>query len=249
MSDALWKLSACERLDGYAAGKFSSADAVKSVVGRIEARNGELNALITNVIEDPIAAAQAVDARRAAGEDLPPLAGVPITIKENIDVTGQPTTNGLPALKDFIATDDSPLVKNFKEAGAIIVGRSNTPEFSMRGTTYNPLRGRTNNPWDSEISCGGSSGGAGSACAAGFGPIHHGNDIGGSLRFPASLNGVVTVKPTPGRIPAFVSKTVGNQSTLDLFNELQRLASEVPTHYTSSHTPIMGPSGQAIERW
>ena len=120
MSDALWKLSACELLDGYAAGKFSSADAVKSVVGRIEARNGELNALITDVIEDPIAAAQAVDARRAAGEDLPPLAGVPITIKENIDVTGQPTTNGLPALKDFIATDDSPLVKNFKEAGAII---------------------------------------------------------------------------------------------------------------------------------
>ena len=214
MSDPLWKLSACELLDGYAAGTFSSADAVESVVARIEARNGELNALITDFIEDPIAAAHAVDTRRSAGEDLPPLAGVPVTIKENIDVTGQPTTNGLPALKDLIATDDSPLVKNLKEAGAIIVGRSNTPELSMRGTTYNPLRGRTNNPWDSEISCGGSSGGAGSACAAGFGPIHHGNDIGGSLRFPASLNGVVTVKPTPGRIPAFVPSATEERGML-----------------------------------
>src|SRR2546428_456250 len=92
---------------------------------------------------------------------------------------------------------------NRRRAGAIIIGRTNPPELSMRVTTVNPLHGRTWNPWHPDASPGGSSGGAGVAAAAGFGPIHHGNDIGGSLRFPAFANGVVTVKPTPGRGPAF----------------------------------------------
>ena len=126
-----------------------------------------------------------------------------MTIKENIDVTGQATTNGLPALANLIAPDDSPVVRNLLDAGAIIVGRTNTPELSMRATTVNPLRGRTLNPWDEEASPGGSSGGAAAAAALGFGPIHHGNDIGGSLRFPSFACGVATVKPTFGRIPAF----------------------------------------------
>jgi amidase len=94
-------------------------------------------------------------------------------------------------------------VRNLKGAGAIVVGRTNTPELSMRATTDNPLHGRTRNPWHPDASPGGSSGGAGAAAAAGFGPIHHGNDIGGSLRFPAFTCGLSTVKPTPGRIPAW----------------------------------------------
>src|SRR5207244_12036652 len=98
---------------------------------------------------------------------------------------------------------ESRLVRNLKRAGAIIVGPTTTPELSMRATTDNPLHGRTKNPWHPDASPGGSSGGAGAAAAAGFGPIHHGNDIGGSLRFPAFANGVTTLKPTPGRIPAF----------------------------------------------
>jgi len=109
----------------------------------------------------------------------------------------------LPALEGLIAPADSPVTRNFKDAGAIIVGRTNTPELSMRGTTDNPLHGRTFNPWNEEASPGGSSGGASSAAAAGFGPIHHGNDIGGSLRFPSFCCGLATVKPSLGRVPSF----------------------------------------------
>ena len=139
----------------------------------------------------------------ASGRQRGPLHGVPVTIKENVDQQGKPTPNGLPAFETVIAPDDAPVVANLRRAGAIIVGRTNTPELSMRATTDNPLHGRTLNPWHPDASPGGSSGGAGAAAAAGFGPIHHGNDIGGSLRFPAFANGLSTVKPTPGRIPAY----------------------------------------------
>ena len=104
---------------------------------------------------------------------------------------------------NIIAPSDAPVVRNLKKAGAIVLGLTNTPEFSFRGFTDNPLHGLTLNPWDPDITCGGSSGGAGSAVAAGIGTIAHGNDIGGSLRWPAHCNGVVTIKPTQGRIPAF----------------------------------------------
>src|SRR6185503_489817 len=136
------------------------------------------------------------------GGPIGPLHGVPVTIKENVDQEGCATPNGVVAFKGVIAPADAPVVRNLRKAGAIIVGRTNTPELSMRATTDNPLRGRTKNPWDENTSPGGSSGGAGAAAAAGFGPVHHGNDIGGSLRFPAFANGVTTLKPTPGRIPA-----------------------------------------------
>jgi len=106
------------------------------------------------------------------------------------------------------ALADAPVVANLRRAGAIIVGRTNTPEFSMRATTDNPLRGRTRNPWHADASPGGSSGGAG------FGPIHHGNDIGGSLRFPSFACGVSTVKPTQGRVPAFNSAATGERGLL-----------------------------------
>ena len=95
------------------------------------------------------------------------------------------------------------MTANLKKAGAIIIGLTNTPEFSMRGFTDNPLHGLTLNPWDNAITCGGSSGGAGASIAAGIGAIAHGNDIGGSLRWPAFCNGIATIKPTQGRIPAF----------------------------------------------
>src|ERR1700685_1558222 len=113
------------------------------------------------------------------------LFGVPVTIKVNVDQEGQATTNGLPAFANVIAPGDAPVVRNLRRAGAIIVGRTNTPEVSMRLTTVNPLHGRTWNPWHPDASAGGSSGGAGASAAAGFGPIHHGNDIGGSPRVSA----------------------------------------------------------------
>jgi amidase len=104
---------------------------------------------------------------------------------------------------NIIAPSDAPVVRNLKKAGAIVIGLTNTPEFSFRGFTDNPLHGLTLNPWDPDITCGGSSGGAGAAVAAGIGTIAHGNDIGGSLRWPAHCNGVATIKPTQGRVPAY----------------------------------------------
>ncbi len=203
MADDLWQRSACELAEGIALRTFSCRDVMASVASRIRARNGALNAIVYDYTEEAMAEARHADEELAAGRVRGPLHGVPVTIKENVDQQGKPTPNGLPAFEKIIAPDDAPVVRNLKKAGAIVVGRTNTPELSMRATTDNPLHGRTRNPWHPDASPGGSSGGAGAAAAAGFGPIHHGNDIGGSLRFPAFACGLATVKPTPGRIAAY----------------------------------------------
>jgi amidase len=203
MSDVLWQASAVELGMGTRKRRLSCSEVMKAVVGRIRALNPRLNAIVLDLTEQALAEAAAADRAFKSLEEPGPLFGVPVTIKVNIDVEGQATTNGLPAFANLIAPGDSPVVRNLRRAGAIIVGRTNTPEVSMRITTVNPLHGRTLNPWHPDASPGGSSGGAGVAAAAGFGPIHHGNDIGGSLRFPAFANGVTALKPTPGRTPAF----------------------------------------------
>lgn len=221
MSDALWQQSAVEVAAGVRDKRFSCSEVMASVVERIRAVNPKLNAIVIDLTDQALA--EAVDAdRRLQRPDPPgPLFGVPVTIKVNIDQEGQATTNGLPALANLIAPSDSPVVRNLRGAGAIIVGRTNTPEVSMRATTVNPLHGRTWNPWHPDTSPGGSSGGAGAAAAAGFGPIHHGNDIGGSLRFPAFANGVATLKPTPGRIPAFNPSATAERSLLAQLTSVQ----------------------------
>ncbi len=198
-----WRMSAVDLAQGIAHGDFTSRAVIDSVLDRIAKLNGKLNAITVEMADAAREAADVADAARKRGGSLGPLHGVPITIKENVDQVGYPTPNGVPAFANLMPTADSPVVSNLRNAGAIFVGRTNTPEFSMRATTDNPLRGRTVNPWHDEASPGGSSGGAGAAAAAGFGPIHHGNDIGGSLRFPSFACGVTTVKPTQGRVPAF----------------------------------------------
>ena len=203
MSRELWRRSAVELAAMIRAREVSCVEVTVSVLERVAARNGRINAIVSDCSEEALREAERKDREVERGESLGPLHGVPVTIKENIDVADQATTNGLPALAGLIAPDDSPVVRNLLDSGAIITGRTNTPELSMRATTVNPLRGRTLNPWDEEASPGGSSGGAGAAAALGFGPIHHGNDIGGSLRFPSFACGVATVKPTFGRVPAF----------------------------------------------
>ena len=203
MNSVLWRKSAIELASMIRAREVSCVEVTESVLGRIAAHNPRVNAIVFECSDAALREAERKDREVEGGAALGPLHGVPVTIKENIDVAGQATTNGLPAFADLIAPDHSPVVRNLLDAGAIIVGRTNTPELSMRGTTDNPLRGRTLNPWDDEASPGGSSGGAGAAAAIGFGPIHQGSDIGGSLRFPAFACGVATVKPTFGRIPAF----------------------------------------------
>jgi amidase len=199
----IWQWSAVETAKAIRKGKVSSEEVTRAHIDRMKAVNPKLNAVVVDLSKDAIKAAKAADKALAKGKDVGPLHGVPVTIKINLDVEGQANSNGVVAFKDNIAPGDSPVTANLKKAGAVIVGLTNTPEFSMRAFTDNPLHGLTLNPWDDRITCGGSSGGAGSAVAAGIGCIAHGNDIGGSLRWPAYCNGVATIKPTLGRIPAF----------------------------------------------
>jgi amidase len=209
-----WQWSAVETAAAIRSGAISAVETVEAHLARMHAVNPRLNAVVVDLGEDALKAAHAADKQRAKGGELGLLHGVPITIKENVDYEGRPNFNGVPANKDLVAPSDSPVVRNLKKAGAIVLGLTNTPEFSFRGFTDNPLHGLTLNPWDPNITCGGSSGGAGSAVAAGIGTIAHGNDIGGSLRWPAHCNGVATIKPTQGRIPAFNASAVAERPML-----------------------------------
>lgn len=199
----IWRWSAEKTAAAVTSRAVSAAEVTDAHLARMAAVNPKLNAVTVETADKARARAKAIDAALAAGIDPGPLAGVPITIKENVDVAGEATPNGVAAYADLIAPADAPLVRNLLDAGAVILGRTNTPEFSFRAFTDNPLRGLTLNPWRDDITCGGSSGGGGSAVAAGIGAIAHGNDIGGSLRYPAYCNGIATVRPTLGRVPAY----------------------------------------------
>ena len=196
----LWQWSATEISEATRRGTHTVEDVTEAAIARMEAINPSLNAVVESLADAARADAAALAANGAAKG---PLFGVPVTIKVNVDQKGYATTNGVAALKDLIAPEDAPVVRNLKAAGAVVIGRTNTPEFSFRADTENDLYGRTYNPWGAHISAGGSSGGAGSAVMAGIGALAHGNDIGGSLRFPASANGAVTIKPGLGRVPAW----------------------------------------------
>jgi amidase len=200
---AVWQWSALQTADAIRSGAISSVEVVEAHTARMRDVNPKLNAVVVDLSEEALRAAKAADNAQAKQRELGLLHGVPITIKENVDYEGRPNPNGVTAQMNIIAPSDAPVVRNLKKAGAIVIGLTNTPEFSFRGFTDNPLHGLTLNPWDPDITCGGSSGGAGSAVAAGIGTIAHGNDIGGSLRWPAHCNGVVTIKPTQGRVPAY----------------------------------------------
>lgn len=199
----LWQRDATDLAALIRTGRASAREAVESVLARVDAVNPKLNAIVRRLDEEALAAADAADAARARGDALGPLHGVPVTTKVNVDQKGLPNDNGVPAYRDVIAQHDAPVVANLRAAGAIIVGRTNTPSFSMRAFTNNPLHGRTLNPRDKTISPGGSSGGAGASVATGMGPIGHGNDIAGSVRIPAYCCGTVGLRVSLGRIPAF----------------------------------------------
>ena len=248
---ALWQLSAVEQADQIRRGEVSAVEVLESVMARVDEKNPGLNAIVDDMRDSARVAAEAADRAVAAGDALGDLHGVPVTIKVNVDLEGRANNNGLPALNETAAPGDSPIVKNLKGAGAVIIGRTNTPELSMRGTTDNPLYGLTHNPWDPVASPGGSSGGAGSACAAGFGAIHHGNDIAGSLRFPATACGVATVKPGQGRVPAYNPGATVERTLLAQLMSVQgaicrevrdvRLATEVMARHDPRdpwHTPM-----------
>jgi amidase len=203
----LWRWTATDLARGIRTRQISSREAVASILGRVDEVNPHLNALIEVTPDESYAMADEADRAVTAGEPLGPLHGVPVSVKVNSDQAGHATTNGIVAFKDEVAEVDSPHVKKMRDAGAVFLGRSNTPAFSYRWFTANDLHGKTLNPWDASRTPGGSSGGAASAVASGMGPIGHGNDIGGSVRYPAYACGLVGIRPTVGRVPTFYGPT------------------------------------------
>jgi amidase len=199
----LWRESAVDIVDLVKSRKVSAAEVTQASLDRLQQANGKLNAVVIQTQEDAFQSAQLVDQAIQRGEDPGELAGVPVTVKVNIDQAGYATTNGLKIQENLIAEQDSPVVTNFRKAGAIIIGRTNTPAFSLRWFTRNQLHGHTINPHNSNITPGGSSGGAASATAAGIGAIGHGTDIGGSVRYPAYACGIQGLRPSQGRFPAW----------------------------------------------
>ena len=195
---------AAELVRLYRARKTSPLEVMQAVLARIEAANPAVNAYVTVARESALTAARA--ATRALGRKgatLPPLHGVPVSIKDLTATQGIRTTSGSLIYKDHIPERDELVVQRLKAAGAIVVGKTNTPEFGAGGNTFNALFGVTRNPWNPALTCGGSSGGAAAAVATGMGPIAEGTDLGGSLRAPAAFCGVVGFRTTPGLVPRY----------------------------------------------
>ncbi len=256
MSDEIWQWSAVRTATAISTGLISSREAVSAALERIEQVNPVVNALAEVLADDALAAAEDADARRLAGDPLGPLHGVPVTTKINSDQRGLATTNGVAAFAGAVADADAPHIENLRAAGAVFVGRSNTPAFSIRWFTDNDLHGRTLNPWDPSRTPGGSSGGAAAAVATGLGAIAHGNDIGGSIRYPAASCGVVGLRPTPGRVPTWYGPTEEDQllgvqtmlvqgplarSVEDVRLGLRALAAHNPRDPFSVPAPLEGP--------
>ncbi len=198
MTAELWRRSAVELAGMIRDKSVSSVDVVESHLRRIDEVNPSLNAVTVTLAESALEMAKKADNAATSG----PLHGVPFTVKENIDCLGSATTQGVPMMVDAMPSRDAVIVQRMKNAGAIPLARTNLPEFGLRISTNNPLRGRTNNPWHPERVAGGSSGGEASAIASGMSPMGLGNDIGGSLRNPAYCCGIASLKPTTGRIPS-----------------------------------------------
>ncbi|MEB0110988.1 amidase family protein [Variovorax sp. RTB1] len=203
----IWRLSASRVATLVRQRKLSALEAAQSALARLDAVNPKLNAVVDHRPDEVLAHARAVDAALARGEDPGPLAGVPVTVKINIDQQGFATSNGVNLQKEWIAASNSPVVDNLLKAGAVIVGRTNAPAFSYRWFTDNRLHGRTVNPRDAALTPGGSSGGAASSIAAGIGHIAHGTDIAGSIRYPAYACGIHGLRPSLGRVAAYNAVT------------------------------------------
>jgi amidase len=200
MASDIWHRSATEIAAAVATGEISAREVVELHLERIGKVNDGVNAVTAVLGDEAVATAERLDRARAAGEPLGPLAGVPVTVKENIDVAGGATTQGLSALAGALATVDAPPVGRLRAAGAVIIGRTNLPDIGMRAHTESDLHGATLNPWDRSITPGGSSGGDAVAVATGMAAVGVGNDVGGSLRIPAQCCGVAGMRPTQGAV-------------------------------------------------
>ncbi len=187
----------------YRQRKTSPLEVMRAVLERVDAVNPKLNAIVTLEREPALKAARTATAALKKGKKLGPLHGVPVTIKDLTHTKGIRTTWGSKVFEHNVPDEDSLIVERLKAAGAIILGKTNTPEFGAGGNTFNAVFGATRNPWNPALTCGGSSGGAAVALATGMGPIAQGSDTGGSLRTPAAFCGVVGFRTSPGLVPYY----------------------------------------------
>ena len=199
--NTLWSLSALELAQRVARRDVSCVEVIDAHLARIEAVNPHVNAVVKVLGDEARAAAVSADRQVAAGAPLGPLHGVPITVKENIDMAGLPTTWGVKALAEAVVPMDAPIVERMRAAGAIPIGRTNLPDMGLRVHTDSSLHGATLNPWNPARTPGGSSGGEAAALVTGMSAIGLGNDIGGSLRNPASACGIASIRASAGRVP------------------------------------------------
>ena len=215
MSVDLALLPATELVAGYRAKRFSPVEVVAAVLARIERLDGELKAFRMVDAAGSEAAAKASAARWQRGEPQGLLDGVPVTIKDLVLTKGWATLRGSKAISpDQPWEEDAPSVARLREAGAILLGKTTTPEFGWKGVTDSPLTGITRNPWNRDRTPGGSSGGAAVAAAAGMGALHIGTDGGGSIRIPAAFTGIFGLKPSFGRVPAYPASPFGTLAHL-----------------------------------
>ncbi|MEE8419829.1 MAG: amidase family protein [Dehalococcoidales bacterium] len=183
--------------------QISPVEVVTAFLERIDKINPTINAYCTLVPEMALEAARKAESAVMKGGDTGPLTGIPVAIKDVTPVAGVRTTFGSKLYENYVPVEDDLVVERLKRAGAIIMGKTNTPEFAAGASTFNKIFGITRNPWDTDFTVGGSSGGAAASVAAGMGPLAQGNDLGGSLRTPASFCGVVGLRPSPGRVPRY----------------------------------------------
>ncbi|MDJ0867170.1 MAG: amidase [Myxococcota bacterium] len=206
--------------------ELSAREAVDACLARIEAVNPRLNAVVALRAEAARAEAEAADAALARGEARGPLHGLPVTIKDSFDSAGLVSTWGTPGRAGFVPDRDATVVARLRAAGAIVLGKTNTPEFTMGFETDNPIYGRTCNPYAAERSPGGSSGGAAAILAAGGSPLDLGTDTGGSIRMPAHACGITGIRPTTGRVPR-TGHAIGPGSAIDALTQVGPMARRV----------------------
>jgi amidase len=202
-AQGLTRLSARELAALIRARKVSPVEVLDAHLAVIDTVNPKLNAFVTLVVEQARDAAYVAEDAIARGGTIGQLHGLPVAIKDVTLTEGIRTTFGSPLFKDNVPTEDAEVVRRLKAAGAIVLGKTNTPEFAAGANTVNPLFGATRNPWNPALSPAGSSGGSAVAVATGMVPIAQGTDFGGSLRVPASFCGIVAIRPTPGLIPSY----------------------------------------------
>ena len=198
--------SAADLARAIAAREVSAAEVMEAHLARIARVNPTLNAVVTLLPDEARRGAEAADAALARGEPVGPLHGLPVAHKDLTPTRGIRTTFGSPIFRDFVPPDDAMIVERLRAAGAITIGKTNTPEFGAGSQTFNAVFGATRNPYDPKKTCGGSSGGAAVALATGMVPLADGSDLGGSLRNPAGFCNVVGFRPSPGRVPIWPSQ-------------------------------------------